>query len=869
MLPTPAPNKPAALLPATLWRLMWRAIRRRPLQSIMFVAGVALGVAMMVAIDLANASAGRAFSIFTESLTGRTTHQIIGGPAGVPQSLYNTLRVELGLREVAPVVTAYVQALELDTQPLRVFGVDPFAEAPFRGYLTLGTPNANADANDLISFLTEPNTVFMAEALASQYGLKQGDSFTVRYGEARHTVRIAGLLRPNDSITAQGLQDLLIADVSTAQELLGMNDALSNIDLIIPAGEAGEKLIATIRASLPAGLLLQEATARRNALGQMTSAFNLSLTSLSLLALVVGMFLIYNTITFSVVQRRPVLGILRALGVTRRQVFGLILLEVAILSAIGALIGLVVGVIMGRLAVVLVTQTVSNLYFTVNVRNVDVPTLTLIKGFVVGIGASLLAALLPAYEATTTPPSGTLKRSNIEAKVRAAIPALTVAGVGITVGAFALLGVNQLEISFAGLFGIVLGCALLTPAAALLLMHLVTPALSRFVGLLGRLAPRNIVRALSRTSVAMAALMVAVSVIVGVSAMVGSFRGEVGVWLENTIRADILVGPPSVSAIRQDVAVDPQVAEIIRQTAGVASVGVVRHADVIRKDDPLPVYITAIDIDISEGRRMFTWAIGNYDQVWAAMGEGAAILSETFARQREIPIGPGQSVTLLTEAGEKTFPIAAVMIDYSGDQGTMMIRLPIYHQYYSDRSISNAAAFLTPGADLQTVTRNLKAAFAGKYDLYVSSNRELRDSVLVVFDQTFAITSALNLLATLVAFIGILSALAALQLERTRELGTLRATGMTRGQLFRLTLLETGLMGSVAGIMALPVGTLLAWVLVYIINVRSFGWSLRLQLQPEFYTQALLVALVASVLAGIYPALRMGAIQPARALRSE
>jgi len=847
---------------------MVRSLRRRPFQSIMFVLGVALGVAMIVAIDLANTSAARAFGIFTESLTGRTTHQIVGSSTGVPAALYKRLRVGMGLREVAPVVTAYAAALELDGQPLRVFGIDPFAEAPFRGYLDLGA-SRNASTASIAAFLTTPNTVFMVEALAAQYGLKEGDTFTLRYGTDRHTVIIAGLLQPTDEVSAQGLQDMLITDISTAQEILNMGDALTTIDLIIPEGAAGEATLSELRSILPNGVILQPAAARGNAIGQMTGAFNLSLTALSLLALVVGMFLIYNTVTFSVVQRRPIFGILRALGVTRRQIFAMILMEAAILSALGALIGLAAGIVMGRLAVSLVTATVSSLYFTVNVRGVDVSALTLIKGLGIGITAALLAALLPALEATTTPPAGTFKRSTIESKVRRLIPTLTAAGIGAILGSFILLTGVQLAVSFAGLFGIILGFALLTPLIALVAMTAIRPLTGRLAGVLGRIAPRNIVRSLSRTSVAVAALMVAVSVIVGVSAMVGSFRGDVEVWLTNTIRADVIVGPPSISATRQDVPVDPEIARIIAQTPGISRVGVVRHMDVIRLGDPLPAYLTVIDIDISEGRRRFVWAIGDYDQVWAAMGEGAAILSETFARQRGIPIEAGQSVTLMTDKGAHTFPVAGVMYDYGGDQGTIMIRMPIFHRLYKDRMISNAAAFVEPGADVATVIDRLRAAFAGRYEVNVTSNQALRESVLVIFDQTFAITTALNMLATVVAFIGILSALSALQLERTREFGTMRANGMTHGQLFRVTLLETGLMGLIAGVMAVPVGSVLAWVLVYIINVRSFGWTLTLQLRPEFYLQALVVALVAALLAGLYPAFRIGRIQPAVAVRSE
>jgi putative ABC transport system permease protein len=498
-----------------------------------------------------------------------------------------------------------------------------------------------------------------------------------------------------------------------------------------------------------------------------------------------------------------------------------------------------------------------------------VPTLSLLKGVLVGVGSALLAALLPALEATTTPPAGTLKRSDIESKVRRLVPAVTAAGLVIVGLSLAALSVNTLVISFAGLFGIVIGFSLLTPLVALILMRLIRPLSGALLGVLGLMAPRSIIRSLSRTSVAVAALMVAVSVIVGVSAMVGSFRSDVQYWLENTIRADILISPPSIQATRQDVPVDPAVADVVRQIPGAGIVGVSRSVDVVRPGDALPVHITAIDVDISQGRRLFVWNIGSYDAVWAAMAQGAVIVSETFAHQRQIPIGPGQAITLVTDKGEHTFPIVGVMTDYSGDQGTVMLRMPIYRSLYDDQAISTLGVFLAPGADLEGVIRELKAKFAGQQELIVSSNRELRASVFVVFDQTFAITTALNLLATVVAFIGILSALAALQLERTRELGTLRANGLTRGQLFRLTLIETGLMGGIAGLMALPVGTVLAWVLIYIINIRSFGWSLRLQLRPEFYTQAVAVALIAALLAGIYPALRIGRIQPARAIRLE
>jgi putative ABC transport system permease protein len=472
-------------LTETLWRVMMRSILRRPFQSALFVAGVALGVAMMVAIDLANTSAAKAFTLFTESIAGRATHQITGGPTGLPDSAYVKLRTELGIRQAAPIVTAYVQAVDFDNQPLRIFGIDPFAEAPFRGYLNLGA-GSSTTSTDVTGFLTQPNTVLMAEKLAAQYNLKVGDKLSLRYGPQRLEITVAGLLHPSDDVTEQGLQDLLISDISTAQELLGMVGRLNAIDLIVPKGDEGDALLDRIKTVLPAGATVETAAARSNAISGMTDAFNLSLTALSLLALVVGMFLIYNTVTFSVVQRRPILGTLRALGVTRRQVFSMIVWESILLSAVGAVIGLILGVIMGRAAVGVVTQTVSSLYFTVTVRSVAVPIESLIRGGVIGVGAAILATLVPAYEATTTPPSGTLKRSDIESKVRRAVPVVTVVGVIIVAVAFYLLSLNSLVISFVGLFGIVIGFSLLTPLVSLALMTAIRPLTGRIMGVLGR-----------------------------------------------------------------------------------------------------------------------------------------------------------------------------------------------------------------------------------------------------------------------------------------------------------------------------------------------------------------------------------------------
>ena len=416
-----------ALPRRVLLRLAWRHSRRRPLQSLFLVVGVAIGVAMIVAIDLANGSANRAFALGAQQITGRATHQVVGGPDGVDASFYSRLRRELGFRLSAPVLESYVTVPRLDAQPMRLLGIDPFAEPPFRSYLGGDEQTNSAAAADGFSsfitpFLLEPKTVLIGQSVADHYNLRPGQSLPVRIGARTEELSIVGLLVPSNELSRRALEGLLIVDISTAQEILGRVGRLDRIDLIVPSGADGVARLEEIRGLLPPGAQIIRPSARTATVAEMTAAFRLNLTALSLLALVVGMFLIYNTVSFSVVQRRPVLGILRALGMTRRELFFMILIEAASLGLIGTGLGLGLGVLLGRGAVQAVTQTINDLFFVVAVRSADIPIWTLAKGAFCGIGAALLAALLPALEATSVPPAGAVLRSSIEQKARRALP---------------------------------------------------------------------------------------------------------------------------------------------------------------------------------------------------------------------------------------------------------------------------------------------------------------------------------------------------------------------------------------------------------------------------------------------------------------
>ncbi len=857
----------------TLLKTGLRYLLRRPLQSILCILGVALGVAMVIAIDLANGSAARAFELSTETVAGRATHQIVGSGAGLDEAIYRRLKVELGVREAAPVVESYAIAVELDQQPLRVLGVDAFAEAPFRSYL--GQGNVSLRQNDLTDFFVQPDALLIGQETAARYGLRPGDALTLRAGDARRTMRIAGILNPADERSRRALDGLAIVDISTAQELFNMAGRLSHIDLIADERtEAGRALLERIRAVLPPGAAIVKPSARSQSVESLTDAFRLNLTALSLLALVVGMFLIYNTITFSVVQRRPIIGTLRCLGVTQAEVFRQILLETLLLSAIGGVLGIGLGILLGRGAVGLVSQTINDLYYTVNVRSVEVDPWTLVKGFGLGLAASLLAALAPAYEATSIPPITALRRSAGEQRVRWLLPRVALAGlVMLAVGAAMLLLSRALVVNLGGIFFVLIGLALASPMATIGLMGALQPLLDRLAGLVGRLSARGMVNAISRTAIAIASLMVAVSVIIGLQSMINSFRTTVESWLDASLTADVYIAPPATGINASNATIAPSVVADFEALPDVSDVTLFRRVSVdFRTADAeyRQASLLAIRSNRERSARTFVWTSRPADGLWASMaGQDEVQVSEPFANKYGIT-PQNNRLLLRTDQGERAFQVVAVYYDYASDAGVVVMRYETYRRYWEDAQISSLALYVNPArvSDLGAFVDQLRRRFAGR-DLVISANRELRADALAIFERTFTITGALNLLATVVAFIGVLSALMALQIERTRELGMLRANGMTLRQLWRMTLLETGLMGGTAGLLAMPTGFLLALILVYIINLRSFGWTIRLDLQWETFAQAMLVAIVSALLAAIYPMLRLGKLEITRAIREE
>jgi putative ABC transport system permease protein len=580
----------------------------------------------------------------------------------------------------------------------------------------------------------------------------------------------------------------------------------------------------------------------------------------------VGAFLIYNTMTFSVLRRRHTLATLRILGVTRRSLFRLLLLEAAVLGLIGTALGLWLGVMIAHYLIHLVTRTINDLYFVLTVNQLFVEPLLLLKGSLIGIGMTLLAALAPAIEAAATVPVSALRRSQLEQRVHHGLP--WVALLGVVTLLLGLLLVRQedngLTAGFVGLFLIIAGYSLMMPLVVTLLGRL-SHRLA-YGDLLTRFALRGISANLSRTGLSIAALSVAVAATLGVSIMITSFRGTVAEWLAYTLRSDIYVSALSSRSTGSDGALLPGTRELIATVPGVAETSGGRRT--IINTEYGQTDLLAIDVSTISNKG-FQFVTPPLPDVWPRYRLGELVLiSEPYAFRHQLQTG--DTLLLHTPEGALSLSVGGVFYDYGSDQGLISLAQSSYARLWGDDALSTIGVFLRPGADSEQVSQEIRVALDPlDQDVNIRSNREIRDYSMGIFDRTFAITQVLRLLVIGVAFVGVLSALMALQLERTREQAVLRATGVTPGQISRLTLLQTGLMGLYAGVLSLPLGWLMSEVLIEVINRRSFGWSITTQLPPQALFEALFLALGAALLAGLYPAWRMGKVQPARALREE
>ena len=866
------------------------------MQLALAIVGVALGVAVVTAMDLANASALHSFRESVQAVNGRATHQIVAADGyynGVPDAVFSGVLGAPGVIAAAPVVEAAALVLpgadaELGNTPqedrergsgglvVRILGIDPLLDRPFRDAEIKTGGGESKGAVQLSStafhdWIVRDDACILPEPLARKLNVPLNGTVTVLYSGRRHSLRMIGTYDAAGAF-ARGSDDLLLMDIAAAQERFGRLGFISSIDLILPEGNAGDAAADSIRALLPAGLAVQRPADRAGRTEALLDAFELNLRALSLLALVVGVFLIHNTLTVAVLQRLPMIGTLRCLGASRKEIGRAVLLEALVLGLCGSLLGLLAGAALAGLFLERVGGIVSDLYIHVGAFSIFYDPAAFAKGLLLGTVASLLGAWLPSREAAATQPVQVLRRSRVERRAQSSWRWLLLFG-AFAIAAALILALVPGSSPLPGLgaaFALALGGAFCSPAVtrglSLLTGKLLSPRAT-----LGQLAVRGVASHLGRTGLAVGALSLALSMTIGVALMVSSFRGTLERWMEQALHADLYVRPAGPALMRHRVFLPGDVIEKLRARPEIAAVDTYRGRDVTLADgSPVLAVGTDTAVTFSRGRSRFPFMAGNPDDAFEQLTHGAVLVSESLARKQRL--GLGGTLTLPGADGPVALPIAGVYYEYATDRGVVTMDRSTFERVFHDARANSVSLYLNESAgaaEIEAVRQKLRVDLGAPRGLYVFSNAVLRGEAFRVFDRTFAITGQLENLSLAVGLCGIAAALLALLRERSTEFALIRALGLSAKGLARVIVGEGMLLGAIAFIVACALGPALALVLIQVINVRAFGWTILFSLQPGVFLRVGALTVIMSALAGAYPAYRAIRANVSQALREE
>jgi putative ABC transport system permease protein len=831
-----------------------RRLRLEPLRSATTTLGIALGVAVVVAIQLTNTSSLRGFETALDTVSGRASLEVVGTSLGVDERRL----LDLGwLREfgaVAPVIEGEVVLREpgRPTEALRVLGVDVLRERPFRDYRL-----TTAADGDLLNSLLDPGAAILAAKFAEPRGLTVGTGFSVIAGDRVVNLTVTGLLA--DEGPARVIDGhFVLMDIAEAQLALDRLGWIDRVEVRLDDSASTDDVEAAIAGRLPAGLAVQRPSQRGRQVEQMLAAFHLNLSALSYVALLVGLFLVYNTVSVAVLSRRDEIGILRALGVTRGGVCVLFLAEAAALAAVGTTGGVLLGRLLADAAVALTSTTVSTFYIATAAAPPALDGLALVSAFATGVPLALLAAMVPAAEAARVSPVAAIRGSDLpdtraSSSVRRLGAAIALLALGWWLATLGPVGGLPL-FGYASAVAVVLGASFLVPFVLFVAARALDGPARRLLRVEDWLAVTNLSASISRLSISVAALAVSLSMMVAIAVMIGSFRETVVYWVSQTLQADLFISPASQRQPGAQGTLSPELVDLVTGSPDVLAADRFRLTDVPYGDTRIRVGAGDFDVILAHGALLFKTPVDAAAAMRATIGRDAVVASESFALKQGL--GAGDDVSVPTPTGPVTFRIAAVYYDYSNDRGVLMMDRATFEQHFGDSSVTGLTVYLRDGIPPDEARARLLDRIDGAHQVFISTNGSLRAEALRIFDSTFAITYALELVAIAVAILGVSGTLLTLILEREREFTMLRLIGTTRAQIRRMVIGEAVLIGGVSQAIGLLVGVALSLLLIYVVNVQSFGWTIQFRLPLAFLVQSTLLILIATAVAGIYPARR-------------
>ncbi len=848
-------------------------VRQWPFRTLLTIIGVALGVSASVAVRAANVDVLRSFEQAVMTVAGPTALEVSGSETGLDEQIITRIRTVSGVTSASPVILQTAVRMKGDQadQAVQVVGLDLVAEFNTRGF-RLSQPATESQLMNMI----HPEAVFLGATLAAEWKLSVDDRVDFLIGPGRRSCRVAGILR-NESDRTSSWERMAVMDIAAAQVAFGMIGKLDRVDIVTDENKTVEDVAQDLRAVLPPHMMVERPANRTRQVEQMVRAFRLNLTVLSWVGLLVGMFLIYNTMAFAVAQRRREIGIYRAIGMTQSRVAVLFLMEGGLFGCAGGIAGSAAGVALAQELVTLLSRTISDLYVPVGagegglLRDGQFWGIML-EGIVIGCVVSMIGAVGPSLDASRTATVRALAPGDYEASRQLRVRPLALMGMTLLLvtGLLSLPGpVGGVPVSgYAATLSLLAGLACLAPLC-------VTgwPWPRRCMGREGGvqgvmrgIAVEHASRSPGRNGVTVSALMVGLAIMIGVLVMVRSFRHTVELWVTDTVLADLVVAP-SVWLRGTEIgsagrSLPPAWSDILSSIPEVAAVD--SYRDVRVEVNGQRVAVVSRDLRLhAEWSRYLVRSGDSSEQLKRAADIHGLLVSEVLADR--LGVEEGATLEMLTPSGPARFPIVAVFYDYSTDGGKLLMDRALYQSLWHDDLVTVFPVYLNTGSSInrvrEKITERLSRAAGGGLPPLVISNTELRKEILEIFDRTFLLTYVLEAIAVIIAMLGIVNTLITSVLERRREFATLRAIGGSAEQIRQLVLWEAAYLGVIGIALGLIGGGLLSLLLIKVINKQSFGWTIQMIIPFGALLQAVGLAAIATLVAGYFPA-RWAARQP-------
>lgn len=855
-----------------MWLLLreisWRHVRLAPLRPLLVVFGIALGVATWSAVLATNRSLDAAFQEMVQDVSGKADLTVAGGSAGIPGALVSEIAELEGVEHTAATVETITHAKGGQGGPILVLGVDFLGDTFF---LPWSRDKAARVVDDPLAFVNDPSAVLLTTTLAAERGLKVGDAIMLIASESDKKFYVRGLIEPTGPAAVFAGQ-VAVMSIDAAQVNFGRGFAVDRIDVAVRPGHDVTSLQAKLRALLQGRADVDRPSGRTERLSASLAAFRGGLNLSAMVAVLVGMFLIYNAVSVNVTQRRREAGVMRSLGVTKQMLVQLFCAEALLMALLGIGLGLMLAKQLSRLALSNVESTISEIVLPIHPPAPVISVAIAGAGALVGLLSTLLAAYVPARRTSLIEPAEALRATRARSLMSTPpMRKLALAGALLSAGALLLTREGSATAGYVCISALLVGVTLLVPSCIVWLKRLLAKVIERWLGVPGRLALDNVERALGRSAMTVGALALAVGMSLSIAAYAVAFEQSVLQWADDAFPADITITNGSPLANRFAVPFARAALEPIRHLPGIAGINPIRLTYHYVSGRRVQVASSDTRVDFEQARRAgrarrVTEGPRVLDTT-ALYDAPRALISENMANL--LGLAPGHALRLATPAGQKTFEVYAVVVDYSCDQGWMLIDQRWYQTYWNDQLVDSANVDFVHGADQDGLTGQIRGRLGQAGSLFVTPHDLLRQELGKVARNVFAIARAPELIALLVALMGVLGTMFSTVLDRVPEIGMLRALGATGAQVVMSIVAESGFLGLSAAICGVLSGVGQGYILLRIISRHTNGWTLAYGFPAEAALRIALFVVAAAVCAGILPGRRASKLDVKTALSYE